>query len=77
MELASDFNEYQQESKWKKFCKKLNHIMFDFHEFDFLQKKSFILTTCNHAFHTECLEGWLKMKRECPTCRTIVPQIES
>jgi len=24
---------------------------------------------CEHAFHNECLEKWLKGKFECPVCR--------
>lgn len=25
--------------------------------------------TVNHAFHTDCIEPWLKKKTSCPTCR--------
>lgn len=28
-----------------------------------------IVTKCNHAFHTECLETWLSRRGTCPTCR--------
>ena len=24
---------------------------------------------CNHAFHSDCLRPWLKIKASCPTCR--------
>jgi len=24
---------------------------------------------CKHAFHKDCLEAWMRMKRECPNCR--------
>ena len=34
------------------------------------QGKPFMLTPCNHVFHTECLEKWLEYKKECPNCRT-------
>jgi hypothetical protein len=44
-------------------------VLFNFHEFDFRTKKNFILAPCGHAFHTYCLETWLKQKRECPTDR--------
>jgi len=25
---------------------------------------------CGHIFHASCLEAWMRMKRECPNCRT-------
>ncbi|SPO26825.1 related to TUL1 - Golgi-localized RING-finger ubiquitin ligase [Ustilago trichophora] len=30
---------------------------------------------CQHAFHTECLERWLEIKNECPSCRSVLPPI--
>jgi hypothetical protein len=57
-------------SKLKLFFKKLNSYIFDFHEYDIRNRKPYILTPCNHAFHSSCLESWLKQKRECPTDRT-------
>lgn len=32
-----------------------------------------MLTPCNHVFHTACLQRWMLVKMECPTCRTILP----
>ena len=29
-------------------------------------------TDCNHLFHEQCLDEWLKIKEECPSCRRIV-----
>ena len=34
------------------------------------QGKQFMITPCNHIFHTQCLEKWLEYKKECPNCRT-------
>ena len=27
------------------------------------------ILSCNHIFHTKCLNEWLKKKEECPLCR--------
>jgi len=35
-----------------------------------------MVTPCNHYFHPECLERWLKVKMECPTCRRVLPPSE-
>ena len=29
----------------------------------------YIITKCGHVFHAQCLEDWLAVKKECPTCR--------
>ena len=32
-----------------------------------------IILECNHAFHRDCVIGWLKqLPRKCPVCRTVV-----
>jgi len=31
------------------------------------------LTPCDHKFHRACLEQWMDIKMECPTCRTPLP----
>ena len=33
------------------------------------------VTPCNHFFHRECLERWMKVKMECPTCRGALKQL--
>ena len=30
---------------------------------------SLMQLTCTHVFHTECVEPWLRMNRECPICK--------
>ena len=43
----------------------------NFHEYNKnIYNKKFMITPCNHVFHTQCLEEWFKMKKECPKCRT-------
>eukprot|EP00929_Paragymnodinium_shiwhaense_P065579 TRINITY_DN32858_c0_g1_i1.p1 TRINITY_DN32858_c0_g1~~TRINITY_DN32858_c0_g1_i1.p1 ORF type:complete len:546 (-),score=107.46 TRINITY_DN32858_c0_g1_i1:56-1693(-) len=34
------------------------------------------VTPCSHVFHSACLEQWLDVKMECPTCRASLPSIE-
>ena len=36
-----------------------------------------VKTPCDHIFHKDCLEGWLKSNKSCPVCRTdLVEAIE-
>ena len=30
---------------------------------------TFIKTVCNHEFHEDCLNEWIKYKENCPICR--------
>lgn len=56
--------------EWVRFIiTKFKSKTFDFHESRWGRKTVFMLTKCLHAYHSECLEGWLKQKLECPTCR--------
>lgn len=32
-----------------------------------------VITPCDHRFHLACLERWLDVKMECPTCRAVLP----
>ena len=33
-------------------------------------------TPCRHMFHEDCLNNWMAVKMECPTCRSSLPLIE-
>ena len=39
-------------------------------------KKKYMITPCDHVFHTICLEKWMKLKNECPYCKGVLPPIE-
>lgn len=38
-------------------------------------RHSFVITPCDHGFHRPCLEQWMDIKMECPTCRATLPPI--
>lgn len=50
--------------------KKMKLKLFEFHQSRIGRNNPFIITTCNHVFHSKCLNEWLKHKQECPTCRS-------
>ncbi len=39
-------------------------------------KKKYMITPCDHVFHTVCLEKWMKQKNECPYCKGVIPPID-
>lgn len=42
---------------------------------DLLTLRARMLTPCNHVFHAPCLQRWMEVKMECPTCRTPLPPV--
>ncbi|CAI5982722.1 unnamed protein product, partial [Closterium sp. NIES-65] len=34
-----------------------------------------MVTPCDHMFHTACLQRWMDIKMECPTCRRCLPPV--
>ena len=38
-----------------------------------LRESTRMVTPCNHCFHQHCLQNWLDIKMECPTCRRPLP----
>ena len=61
---------------YEKFKKKIigdESKIWNFHEYHKNNyDKKYMVTPCKHVFHTECLEEWFKMKKECPKCRAEV-----
>mmetsp|Transcript_46661 Transcript_46661/g.99842 ORF Transcript_46661/g.99842 Transcript_46661/m.99842 type:complete len:419 (+) Transcript_46661:1-1257(+) len=45
-------------------------------EIDPEEARKCVTTPCNHKFHQSCLEQWMEVKMECPTCRTLLPPIQ-
>ncbi|KAJ9073083.1 hypothetical protein DSO57_1020242 [Entomophthora muscae] len=39
----------------------------------FTNSRGIMVTPCRHYFHTSCLEQWMRIKLECPVCRTSLP----
>lgn len=38
--------------------------------------KKIMKTPCSHRFHINCLNEWMKIKLECPTCRKKLPSLD-
>lgn len=32
-----------------------------------------VITECDHIYHLDCIENWLKIRTDCPICRTVLP----
>ncbi|XP_058103376.1 E3 ubiquitin-protein ligase RZF1-like [Magnolia sinica] len=39
---------------------------------EFVPNKLVLLTPCNHMFHQECIERWVKAHGQCPICRLVL-----
>ncbi|CCF56445.1 hypothetical protein KAFR_0B01460 [Kazachstania africana CBS 2517] len=40
-----------------------------------VDQHSYMVTPCNHIFHTSCLENWMSYKLQCPVCRAPLPPL--
>lgn len=32
-----------------------------------------VITECNHMYHVDCIESWVKIRNDCPMCRNVLP----
>ncbi|KAF2838304.1 hypothetical protein M501DRAFT_956698 [Patellaria atrata CBS 101060] len=40
-----------------------------------LARRAYMVTPCRHIFHTNCLEGWMRYRLQCPVCRETLPPL--
>lgn len=40
-----------------------------------LERRNYMVTPCRHIFHSECLEGWMRLRLICPICREGLPPL--
>ncbi|KAG3115328.1 hypothetical protein PI124_g1289 [Phytophthora idaei] len=39
-----------------------------------IEARDYMIAPCDHIFHRECLQGWMQVKMECPTCRHVLSE---
>lgn len=40
-----------------------------------LGRRGYMVTPCKHVFHSNCLEGWMRFRLQCPICRYVPPRL--
>lgn len=38
-------------------------------------RRLYMVTPCRHIFHSQCLEGWMRYRLQCPICRENLPPL--
>ena len=87
VEVDENFNTIQKKEKRKNNRNKIIHLCFldrvtrkikrwiDNMEGK-TRNKAYMITPCDHVFHSVCLEKWMRQKNECPYCKAVIPPIE-
>jgi len=61
----------------KQILKGIYRFLFQFSNIPVSYKdRPYIMTPCNHLFHSGCIINWLQQKKECPTCRADLTLID-
>lgn len=86
VEVDENFNTIQRKTKTKNCCDKIIHLCCLDRVINKIKrwianmegktKKKYMITPCDHVFHTVCLEKWMRQKNECPYCKAVIPPIE-
>ncbi len=87
VEVDENFNTVSKKEKTKTNFDKLLHICFLDKANEKIKKwlknmegkntkKKYMITPCDHVFHTICLEKWMRQKNECPYCKGAIPPLE-
>jgi hypothetical protein len=40
-----------------------------------LSRRGYMVTPCQHIFHSMCLETWMRLRLQCPICREPIPPV--
>lgn len=40
-----------------------------------LARRRYMVTPCQHVFHTECMDQWMRSRLQCPICRNPLPPL--
>jgi len=46
-----------------------------YNSIDIMERNGYMLAPCDHIFHRNCLQEWMDVKMECPTCRGDLPAL--
>ena len=87
VDVDENFNKIKKKKKSKTIGHKIMKILFLDKLNDLLKKcikylegknlkKKYMITPCDHVYHTVCLEKWMKQKNECPYCKAAIPPID-
>lgn len=68
IELSTENNNKKVKKKIRKTCSCFKKDNFNLNEI-------VMITPCNHVYHIDCLQDWMKIKPNCPVCRADLPKV--